>query len=239
METHANRLLGVLAPKALERLRPCLERVPLELGQALYRARKPVEFVYFVESGVVSLVTDEASGVTADLATVGNEGVVGLPLLLGDVETRMTAHIRVPGVGLRMKATQFKRELTRNASLQTVMLRYVHLFVYTVALSGLCHQFHSIEQRCCRWLLMTRDRMQSDGFAAKQEVIAMALGAQRTGVSVVAGSLRRAGLISYTRGNVHIIDRNGLENRACDCYRVSKFEFTRFLDQQARVSARD
>ena len=121
-----------------------------------------------------------------------------------------------------MKATLFKKELARSASMRTVMLRYAHAFFNQVAQSAACNHFHPIEQRCCRWLLMTHDRMNSDEFLLTQEFLAMMLGVQRTGVTVAAGALQRAGLIRYKRGNVTIIDRRGLERRSCECYGVSK-----------------
>jgi CRP-like cAMP-binding protein len=141
--------------------------------------------------------------------------------------------MQVPGVGLRMKATLFTRELARSASMRTVMLHYAHAFFNQVAQSAACNQFHSIEQRCCRWMLMTHDRMQSDEFLLTQEFLAMMLGVQRTGVTVAAGALQRTGLIHYRRGNVTIVDRRGLIRRSCECYGVSKREFDRLLGSRA------
>ena len=140
---------------------------------------------------------------------------------------------RFPVPGLRMKATLFQKELARSASMQTVMLRYAHALFNQVAQSAACNQFHTLEQRCCRWLLMTHDRMQSDEFLLTQEFLAMMLGVQRTGVSVAAGALQRAGLIRYKRGNVTMIDRRGLQQRSCECYGVSKKEFDRLLDDRS------
>jgi CRP-like cAMP-binding protein len=132
-----------------------------------------------------------------------------------------------------MKATLFKKELARSASMRTVMLHYGHAFFNQVAQSAACNQFHSIEQRCSRWLLMTRDRMQSDEFLLTQEFLAMMLGVQRTGVTAAAGRLQRAGLICYKLGNVTIVDRRGLIERSCECYGVSKREFDRMLGDRA------
>jgi len=212
-----------------ERLRPHLRRIPLEYRQSLYRANKPIGFVYFIETGVGSLVNTMANGEAAEVGTIGNEGAVGLPLLLGDDRAPTSVYVQVPGVGLRMKASAFRTELARSATLRAVMLRYVHAFFNQVAQSAACNHFHKIQQRCCRWLLMTHDRMQSDEFLLTQEFLAMMLGVQRTGVSAAAGGLQRAGLIRYRRGNVTIIDRRGLERRACECYGVSKREFDRLL----------
>jgi len=228
-DPHSNRLLGLLPPRDYERLRPHLERIPLAYRQSLYRARKAIEFVYFVEIGVGSLVNTMANGKAAEVGTIGNEGVVGLPLLLGDDRAPTSVYVQVPGVGLRMEAAVFEKELARSASMRAVMLRYAHALFNQVAQSAACNQFHSIEQRCCRWMLMTHDRMQSDEFLLTQEFLAMMLGVQRTGVSVAAGALQRAGLIEYRRGNVTIIDRPGLIRRSCECYGISKREFDRLL----------
>jgi CRP-like cAMP-binding protein len=228
-EPHANRLLGLLLPRDYQRLRPHLHRIPLEYRQSLYRANRPIEFVYFIESGVGSLVNTMKNGDAAEVGTIGNEGVVGLPIVFGDNRAPTNVYVQVPGAGLRMRATQFKKELARSASMQAVMLRYAHAFFNQVAQSAACNQFHSLQQRCCRWLLMTHDRMQSDEFLLTQEFLAMMLGVQRTGVTIAASALQRAGLIRYTRGNVTILNRRGLMYRSCECYGVSKREFDRLL----------
>jgi CRP-like cAMP-binding protein len=235
---HANRLLGLLAPRDYERLRPHLQRIPLKYRQSLYRAHKPIGFVYFIEAGVGSLVNTMANGAAAEVGTIGNEGMVGLPLLLGDDRAPTSVYVQVPGAGLRMKAMLFEEELARSHSMRAVMLRYAHAFFNQVAQSAACNQFHSIQQRCCRWMLMTHDRMQSNGFLLTQEFLAMMLGVQRTGVSAAAGALQKAGLIRYSRGNVTIIDRRGLEGRSCECYGVSKREFDRLLGARALRKAR-
>jgi CRP-like cAMP-binding protein len=237
-EPHANRLLGLLPPRDYARLRPHLQRIPLKYRQSLYRANKPIGFVYFIATGVGSLVNTMANGEAAEVGTIGNEGVVGLPLVLGDDRTPTSVYVQVPGAGLRMKATLFNKELARSASMRTVMLHYAHAFFNQVAQSAACNQFHSIQQRCCRWLLMTHDRMQSDEFLLTQEFLAMMLGVQRTGVTVAAGALQRAGLIRYKRGNVTIVDRGSLIKRSCECYGVSKREFDRLLGDRAMRKGR-
>ena len=225
----ANRLLGLLTSRDYNRLRPHLERVPLEYRKSLYEADKKIEFVYFIETGVGSLVNTMANGQAAEVGTIGNEGLVGVPVVLGDDRAPTSVYIQVPGDGLRMTASLFKKELARSATMQVVMLRYVHALFNQVAQSAACNHFHSLEQRCCRWLLMTRDRMQSDEFLLTQEFLAMMLGVQRPGVSIAAGGLQRAGLMTYKRGNVTILDGPGLKKRSCECYGVSKREFDRLL----------
>jgi CRP-like cAMP-binding protein len=232
-EPPANRLLALLSPKDFQRLRPHLHRMPLEYRRSRYCAHRLIGFVYFIETGVGSLVNTMANGQASEVGTIGNEGVVGLPLVLGDDRAPTSVYIQVPGIGLRMKASLFKKELARSASMRTLMLHYAHAFFNQVAQSAACNQFHSIEQRCCRWMLMTHDRMQSDEFLLTQEFLAMMLGVQRTGVTVAAGALQRAGLIRYRRGNVTIIDRLGLIRRSCECYSVSKRELDRLLGGRA------
>jgi len=228
-EPPVNRLLALLSSRDNAALRPHLERLPLDYKQSLYRADKPVDFVYFIETGVGSLVNTMANGQAAEVGTIGNEGIVGLPIVLGDDQAPTAVYVQVPGSGLRMKASLFKRELARSPTMQVVMLRYVHALFNQVAQSAACNHFHSLEQRCCRWLLMTRDRMDSDKFLLTQEFLAMMLGVQRPGVSIAAGGLQRAGLITYSRGNVAILDGVGLKKRSCECYGVSKREFDRLL----------
>ncbi len=232
-DPHANRLLGLLPLKDYARLRPHLERIQLEYRQSLYHAHKAIEFVYFIECGVGSLVNTMANGEAAEVGTIGNEGVVGLPLVLGDDRAPTSVYVQVPGAGLRMRPAGFEKELARSASMRTVMLRYGHAFFNQVAQSAACNHFHPIQQRCCRWLLMTHDRMHFDDFLLTQEFLAMMLEVQRTGVTAAAGALQRAGLIRYKRGNVTIIDRRGLERRSCECYGVSKMEFDRLLGERA------
>jgi CRP-like cAMP-binding protein len=234
LEAPANRLLGLLPAKDYRRLHRHLQRIPLTYRQSLYRARQPLGFVYFIETGVGSLVNTMANGEAAEVGTIGNEGMVGLPLLLGDDRAPTSVYVQVPGAGLRMTAAQFHRELARSASMQTVMLRYAHALFNQVAQSAACNHFHSLQQRCCRWMLMTHDRMKSDEFLLTQEFLAMMLGVQRTGVSAAATALRRAGLIRYRRGVVTILDRPGLRRHACECYGVSKREFDRLLGTPPR-----
>ncbi len=229
-ESHtANRLLGLLTPADFQRLCQHLRPVELEYRRSLYESDTPIEYVWFIESGVGSLVNTMENGDAAEVGTIGNEGMVGLPLLFGDNRSPTCVYVQVPGAGLRMNADLFTRELANSASMRQVMLRYAHAFFNQVAQSAACNHFHSIEQRACRWLLMTHDRMQSNEFLLTQEFLAMMLGVQRTGVTTAATALRRAGLIHYRRGIVTILDRPGLENKSCECYGISKLEFDRLL----------
>ena len=158
---------------------------------------------------------------------------MGLPLMFGDDRAPTSVYVQVPGAGLRMKAALLKRELARSASMRTVMLRYAYAFFNQGAQSAACNHFHSLEQRCCRWLLMTHDRMQSDEFLLTQEFLAMMLGVRRTGVTAAPAPCSGPAFIRYERGNVAIIDRRGLIRRSCECYGVFKKEFDRLLGDRA------
>ena len=230
----ANRLLTYLPQEDQDRLREFLEPVVLEYKHPLYNADEPIEFVHFIESGVGSLVCTMANGQAAEVGTVGNEGLTGLPVLLGDDRAPSSMYVQVPGRGLRMRARIFRELLEQSQRMRVVMLRYSHVFFNHIALNAACAHFHSLEQRCCRWLLMTHDRMPSDTFLLTHEFLAMMLGVRRAGVSVAAGALQRAGMIRYHRGRITVLDRQGLEDCACECYAVSKAEFNGLLGARPR-----
>jgi len=225
----SNRLLVHLPQEDQERLSRFLEPVVLEYKHELYNADERIEFVHFIESGVGSLVCTMTNGQAAEVGTVGNEGLVGLPVLMGDDRAPSTMYIQVPGRGLRMNARAFREQLEQSQPMRAAMLRYAHVFFNQVAQTAACAHFHSLEQRCCRWLLMTHDRMPSDTFLLTHEFLAMMLGVRRAGVSLAAGALQRAGMIRYHRGRITVLDRQGLEDCACECYAVAKAEFDHLL----------
>lgn len=228
-QSYRNRLLELLDSADFDQLRKHLEPVILEYRQSLYEVNKPITTVYFPIDGVVSLVNTLSDGSTAEVGTIGNEGIVGLPVILGDRLAPTSAYVQVPGAGLRLPADILTAELERSRRTRMVMLHYAHAFFNQVAQSAACNQRHDIEQRCCRWLLMTHDRVQSDQFLLTQEFLGMMLGVRRTSVTEIAGELRRRKLINYSRGRVMILNRSGLERLACECYAVSKREFDRLL----------
>jgi CRP-like cAMP-binding protein len=227
--TRRNRLLAHLGQEDQKRLFRYLESVTLAYKCPLYDARQLIDFVYFIESGVASLVITMADDAAAEVATVGNEGIVGLPVLLGQNTAPTSIYMQVPGRGLRMRVEIFREEMERSGSLRTIMLHYAHAFFNQVAQSTACAHLHSLDQRCCRWLLMTHDRMPTDEFLLTQEFMAMMLGVSREAVVMAAGKLRRAGLIRYRMGRITILDRQGLEAGACQCYAITKAEFDHFL----------
>lgn len=226
---HRNRLLAALPPEDYERIRPHLEHVALPYRRSLYEANTAIDFVYFIESGVGSLVVTMTNGDAAEVGTIGNEGLVGLPVVFGDNQAPTTVYVQVPGEGLRMKAKAFAHLMQDSVSLRTAIFHYAHAFFNQVAQSAACNTFHPLEQRCARWLLMTHDRMHAEEFTLTQEFLAMMLGVRRASVTIAAGALQRAGLIHYRRGHVTILDRPGLHANSCECYDISKNEFDRLL----------
>ena len=232
-DRRTNRLLSLLSDADYERLRPHLSQVVLDYKKSLYEASLPIEHVYFPIDGVASLVITTSDGHSVEVGTIGNEGIVGLPICLGGDVATSSVYIQVPGTGLQMDARIFRAELDRSPALNLVMLRYAHAFFNQVAQSGACAHLHRLEQRCCRWLLMTRDRMPSGDFLLTQEFLGMMLGVRRTSVTEVMGYLQKAGLLRYSRGHVTILDHEALRQRACECYEVSKREFDRLLGDTA------
>jgi CRP-like cAMP-binding protein len=228
-QSYRNRLLQLLPRPDFDALRPHVEAVTLEYRQVLIEANTPLRMAYFPVTGVASLVNTMADGSAAEVGTIGNEGVVGLPTILGDELTPMSVYVQVPGTGLRLRADILHSALQHSTGMRTVMSHYAHAFFNQVAQSAACNHFHAIEQRCCRWLLMTHDRVQSDQFLLTQEFLGMMLGVQRSSVTLAARKLKRDGLIDYRRGQVTILNRKKLEAGSCECYAISKREFDRLL----------
>ena len=228
-DKRTNRLLSLLSDDDYELLRGDLSQVSLEYKKSLYEASLPIEHVYFPIDGVASLVITMADGASAEVGTIGSEGMVGLPICLGDREAPSSVYVQVPGTALRLDAGVFRKEFERSGTLHQTIVRYAHAFFNQVAQSAACAHLHRVEQRCCRWLLMTRDRMPSGEFLLTHEFLGMMLGVRRTTVTDVMGGLQKAGLIRYRRGHVTILDHEGLRQRACECYEISKLEFDRLL----------
>jgi CRP-like cAMP-binding protein len=228
-----NRLLSLLSDDDYERLRPHLSPVVLEYRKSLYEASRPIEHVYFPIDGMASLVITTANGSSAEVGTIGSEGFVGLPVCLGEREAPSSVYVQVPGTGLRLDTRIFREEFERSSTLNSILLRYAHAFFDQVAQSAACAHLHKVEQRCCRWLLMTRDRMPTDDFLLTHEFLGMMLGVRRTTVTDVMGTLQKARLVRYRRGHVTILDRKALQQRACECYEISKLEFDRLLGDTA------
>lgn len=229
-EPGENRLLAALPKAERERLAPLLRPVSFGLRDYLFRVDEPIHSVYFPRSGVISLVITVKDGGTIEVGTVGNEGMVGVPVFLGADRSPTQAFSQVPGESLRMAAADFKREVIGRAGpLPDLVRRYTQAFLNQVSQTVACNHLHAVQERMCRWLLMTHDRVGGDEFLLTQEFLAQMLGVRRPSVSVVAGMLQQAGLIRYTRGRMTVLDRAGLEAGACECYGIVRREFDRLL----------
>jgi CRP-like cAMP-binding protein len=224
-----NRLLARLPVQEVRRLLPGLRAVPLEFGHVLYQPRSPIDHAYFPVEGVVSQVAVMEDGASIELATIGNEGMIGLPICFGVNSPAARSVVQVGGRALRMRAAALKEETSREGPLRRLLLRYGAAFLTQVSQSVACNGLHTVPRRCCRWLLMTHDRMQSDEFPLTHEFLAQMLGVQRSSLSEVLRPLQEAGLLRYRRGRVAIRDRAGLEAASCECYRAVKEEYDRLL----------
>ena len=227
MEPTANGILKKLEPEIRDMIFDRAELIELDVKDIAYESEEPISHAYFPESGVISIVTPIQENSAVEAATVGNEGMVGIPLVLQAHSSHTRAICQVPGRMRRLTAEQFQYCL-RNAHLTRLLLRYTQTFLDLLAQTSACNRLHTIEERCARWLLLVHDRVQptnGDTFPLTQEFLAQMLGVRRSGVNLTAGIIQRAGLISYVRGKVTIIDRNGLENVSCECYKVARKAF--------------
>lgn len=225
----SNRLLAALPQQEYERLLPNLEPVSLSLKLVLYEPNAPIEYAYFPNSGATSMLNLMQDGQTIEAATVGKEGMIGVPLLLGTNQIPLQVIVQVPGDGLRMKADVFKDQVYWGCPLHTLLLRYMQALMNQISQTAACNRLHSVEQRCCRWLLMTQDCVELGSFPLTHEFLSYMLGVRRASVSEVAATLQRSGLIDYQRGQITIRDRKGLEAACCECYQKNKQELQRLL----------
>jgi CRP-like cAMP-binding protein len=223
----ANRLLAALPRAEYLRLLPHLQRVSLAQGQSLYAAQTAIPYVWFIERGVVAVVRDTQEGALLEIAMIGPEGMVGLPVFLGTGGMLSQALVQTPVTGVRMPATVFRREVQAGSPLHDLLHRYTRTYINEVVQVMACNCLHSIAQRCVRRLLLTHDRVDADQFPLTQAFLARMLGVRRASVGTVAGTLQKAGLIRYSRGVITILDRPGLEAAACECYRIIKAEYDR------------
>lgn len=224
-----NRLLSALSRELQIRLLPRMEKVNLAVRQVLFEANEPLAHVYFPLSGAMSLLIALGSGETIEIATVGNEGMLGTPVFLGSERGAMRAVCQVAGQALRMRSETFRHSVSEHADLADMARRYTHGILNQIAQTTACNQVHSVQQRMCRWLLMTHDRVGADEFHLTQELLAQMLGVRRPSVTVAAGGLQRAGLIHYQRGRIRIADRARLEAASCGCYDTVRQDIDRLL----------
>jgi CRP-like cAMP-binding protein len=224
-----NHLLAALPAEDFERLAPHLDGVPMPLGEALYEPGTQLRHAYFPTTSIVSLHYVTESGASAETAGVGNEGIVGVSLFMGGDTTPSSAVVQTAGYGFRLDRHVLKQEFDRAGALQRLLLRYTQALMTQMAQTAVCNRHHSLEQQLCRWLLLTLDRLPTQELTMTQELVAGMLGVRREGVTEAAGKLQRAGLISYRRGHISVLDRKGLEAQTCECYGVVKKEMDRLL----------
>jgi len=228
-----NQLLGALPVPEWQRWQPQLERVEMPLGQVLYEAGTTLSHVYFPTTAIVSLLYVMENGASAEIAVVGNEGIVGISLFMGGDSTSSRAVVQSAGLGLRLKAQIMKDDFNRAGPVLHLLLRYTQALITQMAQTAVCNRHHSLDQQLCRWLLLSLDRLQGNELVMTQELIANMLGVRREGVTEGALKLQQAGLIRYARGHISVLDRDGLENRSCECYAVVKKEYDRLLPQRS------
>ncbi|HYP02614.1 MAG TPA: Crp/Fnr family transcriptional regulator [Pyrinomonadaceae bacterium] len=225
-----NRLLAALPKKECQRLLTDLEPMKLTFGDILFEPGDNIEHVYFPNNGIISLLSAVGEREHVEVGIVGNEGMAGLPVFMGVNKSRNRGLVQGEGSALRMKAAVL-RTATRNGNALTALLhRYTHSLLTQISQSAACNRFHLVNERLARWLLMTHDRTEGDEFRLTQEFLSQMLGVRREGVTVAAGILQKQKLIRYSRGQIRILDRAGLEATACKCYEVVKDEYDNFLD---------
>jgi len=229
-----NALLHQLSNAEYERVRSHLKDVTLEFKQVLYEPDGPVDAAYFVEQGVVSLVTLLDDGATVETGTIGNEGVAGLPIFLESERGTERAICQIAGSAKRLSAEVVRAERERAGSqLRSVVLRYTSAVIKMTAQTAACNRLHTVEERMCRWLLMTLDRVGNNEFPLTQEFLAHMLGVRRPTVNIAGATLQKAGLIRYSRGKIAVVDREGLESASCECYARIRDEFAIALRQSS------
>jgi len=226
-----NHLLGALGAEEFNRLSANLEPIDMPLGQVLYEPSEHLKYVYFPITSIVSMLYLLENGASAEIAIVGNEGILGISLFMGGETTTSRAVVQSAGVGYRLKSKFLKEEFKLNGQMMRLLLRYTQALMTQMAQTAVCNRHHSLEQQLCRWLLLSLDRLESNELIMTQELIANMLGVRREGVTEAAGKLQRLEIIQYHRGHITVLDRASLEKQCCECYLVVKNEFNRLLNQ--------
>ncbi|MEA5601981.1 Crp/Fnr family transcriptional regulator [Nostoc sp. UHCC 0252] len=234
LKPQVNKLLAALPTSDYERLVPHLKLVSLPTRQVIYEPGEPITHIYFPQNAVISIVTNMKDGSTVEVGIVSNQGMVGIPVILGGETTTTKAFVQVAGAGMRIDADIFRAEFNQGGAIQNLVLRYVRAVYTELTQSCACNRLHTLEERLARWLLTVSDRLESEDFPLTQEFIAQMLGVRRSGVTVAASALSRAGMIRYQRGQINILNRKDLEATSCECYRVIQNEFARLLGNQLR-----
>lgn len=234
-EAWRNGLLAALSDADRARWEPLLEPMTLPLGHVLYESGVQLAYACFPTTAIVSLMYVTEDGDSSGIALVGREGMVGVPLIMGGGSTPGRAVVQSAGQGYRISASALRQEFARGGPVMQLLLRYTQALIAQMAQIAVCNRHHSVDQQLCRWLLLNLDRLPGDDIVATQELIAHMLGVRREGVTEAALSLQRAGLISYRRGHVQVLDRPGLERRSCECHGVIRDEYERLLPEPVPV----
>ena len=224
-----NYLLAALSPEERERVFPHLRLIAMPLGKVLYESGDALEYVYFPTDSIVSLLYVLENGASAEIAVVGNEGLIGIALFMGGGTTPSRAIVQSAGHAYRLAGQWLKDEFHRNGGLQVLLLRYTQALITQMAQTAVCNRHHSVDQQLCRWLLLSLDRLKSNKLVMTQELIANMLGVRREGVTDAAGKLQKLGAIQYSRGQITVLDRAQVEELSCECYAVVKKEYDRLL----------
>jgi CRP-like cAMP-binding protein len=228
-----NHLLAALPAAELRQLAPSLESFPMRLGETLYRPGEQMQHAHFPTTAIVSMFYVLESGASSEVASVGNEGVLGIPLFMGGHTTPGSAVVQTAGQSYRLKANLLQGAFNRGGNIRDLLLRYTQALAVQISQTASCNRHHSIEQQLCRWLLSTLDRLPSSEVVMTQEWVAGILGVRRESITAAAGKLQRAGVLSYRRGHITVVERVGLEAVVCECYTVVKREFSRLRSDAA------
>jgi CRP-like cAMP-binding protein len=223
--------LNALSVGDFERVSVHLELLPMGLGDVLYEPGSRLSYVYFPTTAIISMLYVLADGASAEIAIVGNEGLLGISLFMGGETTPSRAVVQSAGMAYRLKAELLKAEFARFGPTMHLLLRYTQALITQMAQTAVCNRHHSVDKQLCRWLLLSLDRLRGNDLSMTQELIANMLGVRREGVTEAAGKLQKAGLIRYQRGRITVLDRPGLEARTCECYRVVRDEYDRLLPE--------
>jgi CRP-like cAMP-binding protein len=230
-----NHLLAALPREEFERMAPHLELVAMPLGEVLYESGGPLRHVYFPTTSIVSLLYVMQNGASAEIAVVGNEGLLGVSLFMGGETTPSRAVVQSSGHGYRLEGQLLKDEFNRAGPVLRLLLRYTQALITQMSQTAVCNRHHSLQQQLCRWLLLSLDRLPGNTLTMTQELISNMLGVRREGVTEAARNLQAAGMIRYSRGRIEVLDRPGLEQTVCECYGVVKLEFDRLLGDIPQV----
>jgi CRP-like cAMP-binding protein len=235
IDPRQNHLLAALPDAEWQRWEPQLEMIELPLGKVLYESGASMSYLYFPTDAIVSLLYVLENGASAEIAVVGFEGVVGVSIFMGGGSTPSRAVVQSAGRGYRLRADAVKTEFDRAGPVMHLMLRYTQALITQMSQTAVCNRHHSLDEQLCRWLLLSLDRLPGTELVMTQELIANMLGVRREGVTEAATKLQRAGLISYARGRINVLDRPALEKRTCECYAVVKLEYDRLLPVHSAV----